>query len=369
MTHRVESLILFYRTKGFGARDNRLVQENLARSIYVELTSAERMQLAQAAVSGADKDLEPALLCLACYFPGSLVPFHKEFVQRRKLHPGVLFHGADSTIANEIFNLIDRENEVIGTVTTNHALTELAWIGDDAVQSAFATWRDKPPLWASTLFVPPHAYAHEAGWELTADGRRRDLYHKTAFPLIRSSEGDDDDSPRIGIEHPTLCPWCERRLTVLFDIDDMTVFIPEWHVHCVSVLACDVCSCYGTVFGKIEEGSRPTWHEANEMPDFLSTGCPVWEPFPNRPLVTSGKTRHFLAAANWLTYPSVPASQIGGIPTSLQDAEYPQCPDCQQTMSFVGQISNEDFMEYAEGIYYAFLCTGCGITATNYQQS
>jgi hypothetical protein len=38
-------------------------------------------------------------------------------------------------------------------------------------------------------------------------------------------------------------------------------------------------------------------------------------------------------------------------------------------MPVVGQISNEDFMEYGEGIYYAFRCPRCNVTATCYQQT
>ncbi len=38
-------------------------------------------------------------------------------------------------------------------------------------------------------------------------------------------------------------------------------------------------------------------------------------------------------------------------------------------MPFIGQISNEDFMDYGEGIYYAFHCADCDVTATRYQQT
>lgn len=87
------------------------------------------------------------------------------------------------------------------------------------------------------------------------------------------------------------------------------------------------------------------------------------------PLVLSGESRHYLETANWSTLPGVAFSQIGGFPTWVQDAEYPGCPDCSETMPFVGQISNEDFLEFAEGIYYAFHCPKCNVSATGYQQS
>jgi hypothetical protein len=62
-------------------------------------------------------------------------------------------------------------------------------------------------------------------------------------------------------------------------------------------------------------------------------------------------------------------SQFGGHPEWIQNATYPECPDCQQTMLFVGQVSLEDWEEDAEGCFYAFLCLPCKKAATLYQQT
>ena len=35
---------------------------------------------------------------------------------------------------------------------------------------------------------------------------------------------------------------------------------------------------------------------------------------------------------------------------------------------FVAQLDNSDF-KYQEGVFYAFLCTQCRVTATSYQQT
>lgn len=63
-----------------------------------------------------------------------------------------------------------------------------------------------------------------------------------------------------------------------------------------------------------------------------------------------------------------PASQIGGHPAWIQDAEYPVCPCCSTTMKFIAQMDMEQ-AEDSEGIYYAFLCEGCLQVAVNYQQT
>jgi hypothetical protein len=104
-------------------------------------------------------------------------------------------------------------------------------------------------------------------------------------------------------------------------------------------------------------------------PSYLPSDSSEWDAFPESPLVLTKRTRHFLEGAKWSILPGVAFSQVGGLPTWIQDAEYPTCPDCSQKMPFIGQISNEDFMEYGEGIYYAFRCPQCNVSATCYQQT
>jgi hypothetical protein len=82
----------------------------------------------------------------------------------------------------------------------------------------------------------------------------------------------------------------------------------------------------------------------------------------------SGTPRHHLEGANQFL-PGVGFSQIGGHPTWIQDAQYPPCLKCESPMLFIAQLSNEDFQEYGEGIYYIFICKECKVAATAYQQS
>jgi hypothetical protein len=61
------------------------------------------------------------------------------------------------------------------------------------------------------------------------------------------------------------------------------------------------------------------------------------------------------------------ASTVGGVPMWLQDAEYPRCIECDRYMSFLAQHDNGPLGE--EGIYYAFYCARCRISAVSYQQT
>lgn len=91
-----------------------------------------------------------------------------------------------------------------------------------------------------------------------------------------------------------------------------------------------------------------------------------WEPSPWRNVPVTLTPRRAIHAADWLMEPQ--ATQIGGHPTWVQDSLYPSCPHCSQTMMFIGQVDQAQFPMH-EGIYYAFLCAACRISATGYQQT
>lgn len=366
MTDPVESLLAFHGTRSFGSRENMQARQQEARATYKALAPGEQAALVNAVLAGTHSeklDLDEVLCCLACFQPGSLAPFHAELVRRRFLYPGVIYHGAEDDIAARLLALVEEKEH------RNHALVALAWVGNETVQRTFVRWREQPPQWASSLHVPPDRYAHEAGWELTPEGTRRNLYHETAFPLVCPPEGSNHvGRVQTGTPGAAACPWCGRRLTVLLGFEDVGAVLPGQGSGPLQVLTCDVCASYGTVFARRDPTGYWVWHEANAKPPYLPPDSSNWELFPDSPLVLSGESRHFLEAANWSMLPGVDFSQLGGLPTWVQDAEYPACPDCSRTMPFLGQISNEDFME-AEGIYYTFHCVPCGVTATTYQQT
>lgn len=366
MTNPVETVLAFHETRSFGTRENLIARQREARSAYRTLTSDEQTTLVEtalAALGHTKLQLAGLLCCLACFQPGSLTSFHEELVQRRLLYPGVIYHGAGDKTATRLLALVEDDEH------RNLALLALTWVGNEAVQRAFAQWREQPPRWAASLQVPPERYTHEAGWELTPGGARRDLFHESVFPLVCATEGlAREGSVRTGVPGDTACPWCGRRLTALLGFDNVGAVLPNHGVGPVLVLTCDVCTCFGTVFARRDHTGLTVWHEANTKPAYLPVDSSDWNPFPDSPLVFSGGTRHFLEAANWSMLPDVEFSQVGGLATWIQNAEYPLCPGCSRTMPFLGQISNEDFME-SEGIYYAFHCMTCGVTATSYQQT
>ncbi len=53
--------------------------------------------------------------------------------------------------------------------------------------------------------------------------------------------------------------------------------------------------------------------------------------------------------------------QLGGEPTFIQADEIPNCPRCQQPMTFYGQLDSigDNYSIADVGMIYVFLCFGC----------
>lgn len=372
MSERVEALKRYYDPKGDGRR------EVDGEGLYRALEPAEVGELVEYALAASDAGmLEPddILESLACLRPGSLDGWHSALLDRQILYPGLLYHGAGGEVATRIVAQLEGEGGDLDSLRLNHLLLALAWIGDAIACDTFARWQNDPPAWAAKLFIPPHRYAKEAGWELTADGQRRDLFPRVCHPLaaVDGPAVTDPGAVAVVAQHEGDCGWCGRRLTTLLNLDLACPILAPFDLRIggearrLRLATCVVCACYGVVFMRVDGAGGATWHPSNRRPDFLPDPAEDWARLPERRLTLAVKPRPGIEAAAHV--PGVRNSQIGGHPTWEQDAEYPSCPDCGATMPFVTQVACEDIQQYGEGIYYLFLCRGCGVAASTYQQT
>ncbi|HEU5378479.1 MAG TPA: hypothetical protein VFV38_23910 [Ktedonobacteraceae bacterium] len=316
----------------------------------------------------ADDEVLLLLAQINTFHPGALVPLLPMLVARQQFSPGHLYLGAGEDMCQQMLELLHAPSQG----HRGQLLQVLAWMGTKAVQAQFSTFRLHPPVWRTELFVPPENYSQEAGWELTADGRRRDLYFSTCYELIPVDLANSSQSaaePTMGQEH---CVWCQRPLQRVLDLDlrdpRCRWITAEGERLCLAV--CARCSFYATTYLDITLGGEAHWSPLNgEMPALLhqipDDGDMVELPAP----LGLGKARStpFEAVGRFLL-DEPGTSQFGGHPEWIQDAFYPQCPACQQTMSFLGQIAFEDW-EDGEGVFYLFLCLSCKKAATHYQQT
>ena len=67
-------------------------------------------------------------------------------------------------------------------------------------------------------------------------------------------------------------------------------------------------------------------------------------------------------------------NRVGGLPSWIQDADYPECPGCNQKMSFVYQLDSDlptidggEWLWGSGGICYIFWCNDCRVSGYHWQ--
>ena len=315
--------------------------------------------------------------------PGALAEWSVAFVAQGYIVPSWLYLDAPPSTTRQLIALFDQPEVV---TQCDHLLQALAWIGDDLVREQFRAWREAPPPWQSHLFLASHEYAITAGWELTREGGRRDLYWQTSYELIPADEPEFTPSQHaVAVSTPTdeTCGWCGRKLVALLDIDlqdPRCAFVVEGEEASntvgrrLRIAHCRWCSSYTTLYTDVDLDGRVRWSDANgDMPSILQkVGLGADDELPPpaaQRLVLGAQRRTPFEAVGRFLLDEPGISQLGGHPDWIQDAEFPVCPGCQRRMRCIGQVSWEDIEEFAEGSTYAFLCLPCGKGATTYQQT
>ncbi len=157
-----------------------------------------------------------------------------------------------------------------------------------------------------------------------------------------------------------MCGYCHQPLTLVFNGEQ-------------KLATCLYCSCYENIFVK-QTGDTICWHEKNEPYDFLKKHPDYMK---NDDGEISRNFEYGIRPTNGIRkatytvneFPTISHTQIGGMPTIINDILYPTCPDCDSMMSFTAQFDMEDIEEYGEGLYYFFTCKSCRVHACNYGQT
>lgn len=357
-------------------------------NFYRSLSPAQGKELALAALHLVEKGentdylAEEILAKLANFVPGSLQGLHPLFLER-DIHwaDKGLYREADAATRDRIITLL--ESDDIVEILQSHQeeislrqdlLAALAWIGDEHVQRQFLKWRETPPPWSvsRTFRKPLDAYTHYAGWELTEDGKKRELYFQQCYELIPVEEAPAEDIPGpvsvIG-SHEEQCAWCGRQLLTLFDfnLSDVRFDFLRLKGDRLRIALCASCSVFDVdaPFFDVDMYGASHWSEGNEMRDAFEEDESV-SLLPGQLVLGQRRRTPFETNAS---YSQSGLSQIGGHPEWVHYPEYPRCLGCRQTMMFVGQFEPMDILADTEGMIYAFLCTECDRTTTRFQQT
>jgi hypothetical protein len=312
-------------------------------------------------------DAEPVLLGLSCSFPGSLTGLHQTLLDGETFVADQAFRDADAGTRDRLIRTLEEDpNEP-------DALRRLAYIGDEVVQAQFHRWRQSPPGGCTHIATEIDSRARDAGWELTAEGGRRDLFHVECYQLVPHDQALGGEAPgpaSVVAPHEESCGWCGRQLTTLFDIDlrdsRLTFLAPGWN-H-LRVAMCERCTGFGTVFTEVDGRGCSRWSSRNRRPDYIGDGDSAWD-FPKCGLVLGRRRSPFEAHPDLLDLPGG-GSQLGGFWMWMGEEPHPDCPKCGRAMGFVGQLQTTDaFGEVWDGTTYAWLCQDCGMAATTYAQT
>lgn len=305
------------------------------------------------------EDLARALATLT---DADLTELQSVWIGKECCYPPVIFRSGTPEIRDSIIKAL-----MSGRMNANDGLSALAWIGDEVVTKAFLEWDERMPKWASKLHVSPSRYAEEAGWEIE-NNERRDLFHHDCYGLFPAENADEVESVKIFRGADQDCPWCGSEMSYMLDIDlrqTKFAFLSPSSGG-MRVLTCHGCTCYGAFYASVPNDGPPLPHPKSERPSGLTKPSYEWSDsvWKNVPF-TVRRRRAFHSVESAIQLKS---SQIGGLPTWVQNASYPSCPDCSKTMGFLAQLDQNDFPGN-EGSYYAFFCPGCRTTATTYQQT
>lgn len=341
------------------------------------LTLAEAGALAEQLLGQREQEEEADHLLgqVNAAVPGALVPFHAELIERQVFWPGWLYLGATPATSERLLQLVHVPPE---EVSRHDLLGCLAWIEHEQVTETFRTWQRTLPSWyVPGKTLPPEAYSLAAGWEVLPEGHRRLLYVPQAYELVRPSELSQGASPlAVVTAHEERCPWCQRPLLTLLDLD---LGDPRWAEliavgERLRIATCDWCSGYTDLFTEVDLTGASHWSDGNgDPPDVLrKVGYDNQDedvPWPEEGLVGGALRRTPFETLDRYRLGENGISQVGGHPEWVQSPSYPRCPTCTRRMICFGQISWEDLDEHAEGITYVFLCLSCHKAATCYQQT
>lgn len=246
--------------------------------------------------------------------------------------------------------------------------------------------------WGLPASLDITTYLHEVGFERSGTGFRMlyaDDVHHISFPpeffsdnrpswLRRENHPTWNLPPiiqgqriRFGGEGASRCGRCRKPAHSLVSFESLDC-LPS--VSGLSSLHLETClSCLGW-----EEPRMFYRHDADGRPICLSVaGSP-----PQFPAVQLKETEAYLVDCGsrwqWQSWGASNSrenlNRVGGHPTWVQSAEFPQCPDCNATMVFLLQLDSDlptgdkgEWLWGSGGIAYAFWCDSCKISGILWQ--
>jgi hypothetical protein len=254
-----------------------------------------------------------------------------------------------------------------GGVDVGGVCQVLSQMADEAVVGRTRAWREEPAL--EGMFS--QGVLHEAGWEMTEDGRRRSLHADLLTPLRRRAADEDSRGGAVRVLTPldSACPSCGRGMLALLDVylaqpgSEGLEFLGFGRTRLV-IRFCVECGRHRETAGVhpvIADPEAPRRAAAPPAASLASSSDPT-SPIPQDAFVVAGRAEPYWKLRRGRR------TRLGGPPTWEQYPEYSSCPTCAQTMVFVGQVDCSE-MDWGDEVIYAFVCRECRVSTTLAQQT
>lgn len=384
VTNPVEILKIMYTPRTYDELIKYVPYPLTEEQLYLQLDQCQMKEMEQYAKEKwllGDEHLGwKIVLSLSCYRDYIISDQMLKLVLQGSYNAAILFRNAPDSIRNQVLAQIEVDKNKRQTL-----LLALTWIGDDQVVQQFNEWRLSPPSWANEMYIPVEKFSYEAGWELTAEGKRQDLFLPVNYGIEYRNDHNENNVERQEYDHfhnndhvefkllaPSkhTCAWCGGELTKLIKLGSQHASVKElgWPYPYITIETCLNCSAYGEIFMEMNENGEGIWSKYNRKPSYLpeldeeATTFTLKETFK-----LAQQPRALYHSAEWMLEGT--NSQIGGHPGWIQDAYFPTCPCCSKKMIFIAQVDFEHVTDSYEGIYYMFACSEDQITTTLFQQT
>lgn len=338
---------------------------------FASLDSDELDELARRAMKFLTSSIEPVrelgseiLKDIVCFRDDRPLSqdIHRELVRLECYWPSCLYRDATESITEILLEKIDEETE---RPNLSILLSAISWTRNEAALKAFAEWERTTPGWSDQLFVPPKDYLPYAGLSLNTEGKFESLVSETCF-RVTIADDSGDESMDCRTEADMKCPACGGDLCWLFDFTQLSqaahekVFAGVFASAPLRILCCLFCGCYENNFSRFAPEGDAVWLSPQQRLEFEGSG----EASPVARRLSLTATSPYAGSEPFALQD---ASSIGGMPSWVQDAEYPSCLECGDLMRFFAQHDNGAVGE--EGLYFAFFCESCSVACVHYQQT
>ncbi|MDG0872578.1 hypothetical protein L5D93_08740 [Paenibacillus thiaminolyticus] len=241
-----------------------------------------------------------------------------------------------------------------------------AWPSDVPVWLAkenHPTWYAGSPAAAGSSAAVKEAGESQATACLTGDGigEESDCWTESVRPV--SSGGHSEAA----------CPICGGRIHRLFTLDPIPAGLPVTGMPRLTLSVCLTCLGW-------EEGELFYRHDEQGEPHPCPTEAEPHEPQFPTPALLETRVKLIPAPVRWRTQDWALSNgrenlcRVGGMPTWIQDAQYPSCPECRETMAFIAQLDSDlpladggEWLWGSGGIGYLFWCDRCKVSGHLWQ--